>query len=381
MQRVQQPRLFLDSASTTPIHPEILDGYCRLLGENFYNTDALYDGAIQLAKMMKKSREAVATMLQVQAEEVIFTSGASEANNFAIKGLVFNNPDKKHIITTQIEHSSVLNVFKGLEENFGYEVTYLSVNEEGIISIDELKQSVRQDTLLISIMMVNNEIGSIQPIDKIKTWIKKNTNAFFHVDAVQAVGKINLHLEDIDLISISAHKIEGLKGSGVLIKKKHVHLLPLIDGGQQEKGLRGGTSNAIVNIFFAKTLRLALENKERHERRMYELKEELIKKLKMIDGILINTPSNSVATIVNFSYLKIPSEVMMNALNQRGIDVAAHSTCSSRLDTGSKVLQAMGFKERSTCCIRVSFSYHTQKNDIERFIESLKEVCQSYGNL
>ncbi len=224
MQKVQLPKIYFDTASTTPIHPEILGGYCRLLETEFYNSDALYDGATKLAKMMEKSRESIADLLDVYPEEIIFTSGATEANNLAIKGIAFQYPEKKHLITTQIEHSSVLNVFKRLENDFGYDVTYLPVNSDGVVSLEDLQNAIRKDTLLISIMMVNNEVGSIQPVLEMKQWIKMNTQAFFHVDAVQALGKIPVDCKDIDLISFSAHNIEGLKGSGILVKKKHVQL-------------------------------------------------------------------------------------------------------------------------------------------------------------
>ncbi|MFV0479675.1 MAG: cysteine desulfurase family protein [Anaerorhabdus sp.] len=380
MQKVQLPRLYLDSASTTAIHPEVLDGYCRLLGTEYYNTDALYDEATNLSRMMEKSRASIAEMLQVHPDEVLFTSGATESNNLAIKGVAFQYPEKKHIITTQIEHSSVLNAVKQLEKDFGYEVTYLAANSEGVISIEELKHAVRQDTAIISIMMVNNEIGSIQPINEIKEWIKKNTSAFFHVDAVQAIGKVDVDIRHIDLVSLSAHKIEGLKGSGVLIKKRHVKLSPLLNGGQQEYGIRGGTSNSLVNIFFAKTLRLALENKEKYAKQIREIRQYLNDELLKIDGIVLNSPINGVSHIVNFSCFAIPSEVMMNALNQKGIAVAAQSTCSSQ-EKGSRVLRSIGLEDRASTCIRISFSHHITKEDVARFIENLKEICKTYGNL
>ncbi len=382
MQKVEPRTIFLDSASTTPLHEEVMKSADHLMKEKFYNTEALYDSARELSGMMEKSRQAIAKQFNIFPEEVIFTSGATEANNLAIKGLAFQNPGKKHLITTEVEHSSVFNAFKQLEEVFGYEVTCLPVNQSGEVLLEDLKSAVRTDTLLISIMMVNNEVGTIQPVSSIKQWVKKETNAYLHVDAVQALGKIDIDCSDIDLMSFSAHKIEGFKGSGLLIKKKHVELLPLLSGGQQELGVRGGTSNAMVNILFAKTLRLAIENQHKYHGKLREMKLFLIDELNRVEGILINTPLESVDNIVNFSYPNIPSEVMMNALNQRGIEVSAQSTCSSKRGNSSRVLKAMGFdKKRVESCIRVSFSYRTKKEELIQLLEAIKEICKCYGNL
>lgn len=377
-----QHRTFLDYASTTPVHPEVLDSYCELLKTKFYNSDALYDESVEIHTMMEKSRQAIANLLKVSSDEILFTSGASESNNLAIKGLAFSNPSKKHLITTQVEHSSVLNAFKELEEVFGYEVTYLPVDKNGIISLHDLIDALRKDTCLVSVMAVNNEVGAIQPIEEIKEYLRKNSGAYFHVDAVQALGKIDFDCRDIDCISFSAHKIEGLKGSGILIKKRHVSLIPLINGGQQEFGLRGGTSNALVNVMFAKTLRLALENQQKHSDTVIKLREYLLTELSEIDGLFINSPKDGVPNIINFSYPLIPSEVMMNSLNKAGFCVSAQSTCASKSHAPSKVLKAMGCDDKiANSCIRVSYSYHTTIDDLKRFVDSVKESCERYGTI
>ncbi len=376
MQRVQ-PRIYLDGASTTPLHGEIKKTYLDLLQTMYVNNDALYDEAIQLNQMMEKSRQAIATLFGVLSEEIIFTSGASEANNMAIKGVAFNNPLKKHIITTCVEHSSVSGAINQLESVFGYEVTRLTVNEFGVISIEDLKKALRKDTVLVSIMWVNNEVGSIMDIDSIKEVVKKQSQAFLHVDGVQALGKLVIDCKDIDLLSFSAHKIYGLKGSGILIKKRHVSLIPLINGGQQEFGLRGGTSNALVNICFAKTLRLALEQQKKCS--LTQLREYLLKQLLTVQHVSIHSPHNGVCHIVNFS-TNVYSEVMMNALNKQGICVSAQSTCSSKTNKGSKVLLAMNVdKRRSESCIRVSLLNETTKEEIDYLIQCLKENCEQYG--
>ncbi|NLP22017.1 MAG: cysteine desulfurase [Erysipelotrichaceae bacterium] len=375
-----QAKVYLDNASTTKINKEVLSSYQKLIATYFENSDALYDSGVFVKNLQENSRNAIASYFNVAANSVIFTSGASEANNMAIKGVALASKDKKHIITSSVEHASVLNSIKQLKNEFNYEVTILDVDSNGAINLNDLRKALRKDTCLVSIMYVNNEVGSINPIYEIANIVKKESNAYLHIDMVQALGKLEIILKDIDLATFSAHKIEGLKGSGLLIKKPHVNMIPLISGGQQEFGLRGGTSNALVNALFFKTMRLYLED----NKKIYikELKEYLLEKLAEIDGILINTPKHSVDNIINFSYENIFSEVMMNALNLKGICVSAQSTCSSKSDNPSMVLKAMGFSDlRSKTCIRVSLSKHNTIEEIDYFIYSLKEIINKYGSL
>lgn len=371
-------KVYLDCASTTNVHPEVYKTYTDLLASSFYNVDALYDGATKIKNMMEKSRSAIANMLHVSKDDIIFTSGSSEANSMAIKGVALAAKGK-HLITSSYEHASVLNAFKQLEEVFGYEVTYLDPNDDGIISVDMVKKAMKDDTVLVSIMYVNNEVGAINPVNDIAKFVKYHTNAYFHVDATQALAKLPIDLKNIDMASFSAHKIEGLKGSGILVKKKHVPIIPLINGGQQEDGIRGGTSNALVNICFAKTLRLALENQDKYHDYLKYIHDHLIEELLKIDGIVINSKHISVDTIVNFSVDGLTSEVMLNALNSRNIMVSALSTCHSKQNT-SHVLKSMGYDEnRIKHSLRISFDYHNTMEDIDYFIANLKEIIKIYG--
>lgn len=379
MQQVQT-KIYFDNASTTKVNEEVLNSYKKLLDEHFANSESLYDSGTIIRDMIEKSRKSIASFFGVSSDCVIFTSGASESNNLAIKGVCFNNLKKKHIITSSIEHSSVFNTIMQLKETFEYDVTVLDVDNNGAISLDDLKNSLKDDTVLVSIMAVNNEVGSINPINEIADIVKKYSRAFLHVDMVQALGKVDINLKNIDLASFSAHKIEGLKGSGILIKKQHVKLKPLICAGQQEFGLRGGTSNALVNILFYKTLRLYFQNK--NDLHIENLNKLLINELKKIPEIKINSPSNSVKNIVNFSCDGIFSEIMLNALNKNGIMVSAQSTCSSKSGNPSHVLKAMGFDDlRSNSCIRVSFSRFNTEDEIYYFISTLKEIIKKYGSL
>lgn len=380
MLKVAKNRVYFDSASTTNIHPDVLKTYEELLEKYFANSESLYQEGVEINQMIDKARNAIAGLLGISKEEIIFTSGASEANTTAIKGVCFAQPDKKHIITTQIEHSSIMNTCKQMEEVFGYEVTYLPVNEKGEVALEDVKNALRKDTALVSIMHVNNEVGSINPVDEIKELVKKQSSAYFHVDMTQSISKIPVDLKDIDLASMSAHKIEGLKGSGILIKKKHVPLIPLIGGGEQEYGLRGGTSNALVNILFAKTLRLALEHLQ-HQENILSLNHYLLGQLSKMDGIEMNSTNEAIPHIINFSYPKIPSEVMQNALNEKGFLVSARSTCESHSHNPSYVLKAMGKSDEvANSCIRISLSNEHTKEDIDSFIEALKEIIESYGS-
>ena len=373
-------RVYFDYSSTTNVHPDVLKAYMDLLKTTYVNSESLYDEGTLVSRNLEKARNAISELLKVHPDEIIFTSGASEANSEAIKSVSFSMPEKKHIITSQIEHSSVLNACKQMEDVFGYRVTYLPVNEQGIVSVKDLKNALDNDTSVVSLMSVNNETGAINPIEEIKEIVKKTSSAYMHVDMTQAIGKVPCSFENIDLASMSAHKIEGIKGSGILVKKKHVPFIPLINGGEQEYGLRGGTNNACTNMVFAKTLRIALENEKKYHSYVQKLQTLLLNQLKEIDGVEINNPENNLCSIVNFSYENIPSEVMQNALNRMGFMISARSTCESKSNNPSYVLKAMGYSDRrASSCIRISLSYHNTEEDILDFIKALKEIISHYG--
>ena len=381
MQEVQR-RVYLDSASTTNIHPEVLSAYKQLLDRYYVNSESLYDEGAEISRMLEKARSAVAGLLGVKGNEIIFTGGSSESNSMAIKGVPLALPGKKHIITTQTEHSSIMNACRQMERLFGYDVTYLPVTEQGSVKVQDVKKALREDTALVSIMYANNETGALNPVPEIAEYIKKNSHAYFHSDLTQAIGKTEVSLDNIDLASISAHKLEGLKGSGILVKKTHVPMEPLISGGAQEEGLRGGTSNAVVNMMFARTLRLALENRKKYEGQIRRLHDILVQGLKQLPGVELNSPESGLPCTVNFSYEAIPSEVMQNALNRKGYLISARSTCEAHSDNPSYVLQAMGFSDRrASSCIRVSISRHNTEGDIRGFLAALKEICDKYGEI
>lgn len=367
-------KVYLDAVATTAVNPEVLDTYKQLLDKYYCNSDALYDDGVAIYDMQEKSRKMIADLLGVNKDEIIFTSGASEANSLAIKGLALKHPERKHLITTIYEHSSAYNSFKQLEEEFGYEVTYLYPDENGNITPAMVKDALRDDTLLVSIMMVNNEIGAVNDINEIGKLVKKHSGTYFHTDVTQALGKAKIDFTNIDMASFSAHKIHGLKGSGVLVRKKHVELLPIISGGQQEFSVRGGTSNALVNIVLAKTLRIALEHQEQYKDYLAKLHNSLIEGL---NGLCkINSRKGGLDTLVNIS-TTIQSEVLLNALNEKGIMVSSKSTCGSRKNEPNRALNALGIDE--DYAIRVSFDYTNNEDEIKYFVDSLKEILDKYG--
>ncbi len=373
-------QVFLDYASCTPVNEEVYKTYTKLVKDCYINSEAVYKPGLDVHRLVEKSRSMIAEMLHVKSEELIFTSGASESNSFAIKGYAFANAHKgKHLISSAMEHSSVLHSLEQLRDHFGFSLTLLPVNENGIVSLDDLKAAMREDTILVSMMAVNNEIGSIQDISAIAQIVHQNAKAKLHVDAVQALGKIDLHLSDCDMVTFTAHKIYGVKGCGILYRKKNVTLLPLINGGQQENGLRGGTLNAASCIVFAKTLRLALTKQQQHYDYVKKLNQTVRVELEKMSDIRINSPRNACPYILNFSCLVIGSEIMMNAFNEKGICVSTQSTCSSRTKAPSHTLTAMGLDEKVTYgAVRVSFSHLTTMEDINYFIDSLKEIINEY---
>ncbi len=371
---------YFDYASTTPVSEEVLKTYDEVLRKYYVNSESIYPDGLEIDKLINKSRQQMADLLAVKDSQIIFTSGGSEANNLAIKGVAFKNQNKgKHIIVSSIEHSSILNSCKWLQEYAGFDVTYLPVNQDGKVVVEELKKAIRNDTILVSVMYVNNETGAIQPIEEIKKIVKNYHNCYFHSDCVQALGKMEIDLSDIDLATFSAHKIYGLKGSGILVKRNHVQIAPVISGGQQESGLRGGTLNSPACILFGKTMRLAFQQQNHNTEVVKEYNEYLRNELEKMDHIVINSPSDASPYVLNFSCLTIPSEVMMNALSLKGYCVSALSTCDSKQKVSHVIAQMYSDINRLRGTIRLSFSHLMSWDDIKGFVIDLQEVLDKYG--
>lgn len=375
MQKVSN-KIYLDHVSTTKPHKEVLDTYTKLLEKYYYNSDALYDDGVAVYRLQEEARAKIANMLNVRSDEIIFTSGASEANSMAIKGICLNSKERKHIITSIYEHSSVYNAIRQMEDKLGFEVTYLYPDDQGVIKPEKVKEALRSDTLLVSIMHVNNEIGSINDVESIAEIVKKHSGTYFHVDMTQSLGKIAINLDNIDMASFSAHKIHGLKGSGFLYKRNYIEIAPLISGGQQEFKIRGGTSNACTNIVLAKTVRMALDEMVSSAKKIKELKDYCLEELAKIDEVTINSPKNAIYNIINVS-TNVKSEVMMNAFNLKGIMVSSKSTCGSRENEPSRVLLSIGVDDNNA--IRISFDNTNTIQEIDEFIKILKGNIKKYG--
>lgn len=375
--------IYLDNSATTKPDEEVLKTFYSVSTHFFANPSSIHHAGSDVEKLLNKAKEQIAKLLNIRSEEVIFTSGGTESNNLAIKGVAYQYKNRgNHIITSQIEHPSVLEVCKQLE-NEGYKVTYLPVDENGQINIDEFKASLTDDTILVSLMHVNNEVGSIQPIEEVAKIIKQYPKVVFHVDHVQGFGKIPLKydLDDIHLITISGHKIHGLKGTGCLIKKQSIRLQPLFQGGSQEHGYRPGTENVAGAVSIAKAIRLATEN-EKNYKNLFKLKEKLHDRLSKMDHVTMNSPKTGAAHIINFSVKNFKPEVLIHALGEKNIFVSTKSACSSKINEPSHVLLAMTKDEKiASSAIRVSMHLNQKEEDIDIFLSELQQIIKKYEHI
>lgn len=372
--------IYFDNAATTSVHPEVVSAYTRLLTE-YGNPDSLHQAGRSAKKKLEESRSRIAKMLGVKPEEILFTSCASESNTQAIIGGALANQSRgKHVITSNAEHSSSEHAFDCLE-SIGFEVTRLPIGKDGRIDPEELKRAIRTDTTLVSLIHVSNEMGAINDLKTIASIVHRHPTCLFHADCTQSFGKLDIPFEDLDLMTMSAHKIHGLKGSALLLKKAPVRVQPVIFGGQQEQGLRGGTENAPVNTVLAKTIRLAMQEKEQGlEDKVRKIRDYIAGEVEKMPGAKVLTPEEAVPYILNIVFDQITSEVLMNALDARGVCVSAKSTCSSREAGGNPVLKKMGCSDMEAAhAIRLSFSGQNTMKEAQEFIRILKEIIQQYG--
>lgn len=364
-------KIYLDNAATTPLLPEVIEEL-KYVAENIYgNPSSLHSIGLDAERVVRTSRQIIAKSLGVEANEILFTSGATEADNTAIFGAVYANSRRgKHIITSKIEHPAVLNCFKRLEQE-GFEVTYLNVDNNGVIDMDDFKNVLTDKTIFVSVMAVNNEVGSIEPIREIAKF-KKKYNFILHTDAVQAYTKIPANLYNIaDLISISGHKIHALKGIGALVVKKGIKINPLMLGGGQEGDLRSGTENVVGISTFAKAVSLSNDTEK-----IRELREMLREGISTIKDTKINCYNNGdlAPHILNVTFLGARGEVLMHTLEEKGIFVSTGSACHSNRFGESHVLSAIGLnKNEIGGTIRFSIGSLNTKEDIRYCIDVLKK--------
>ncbi|MDR5660051.1 cysteine desulfurase family protein [Serpentinicella sp. ANB-PHB4] len=376
--------VYLDNAASTKPYEEVIEVITSALRNLYANPSSLHKKGLETEKEIRRARNIIAKSIGCAEKDFIFTSGGTEANNLAINGLINSNKRiGKHIVTTRIEHKSILSTFDALKNN-GYDITYLDVDKQGFVCLDQFKKSIRPDTALVSIMHANNEVGSIQSVKEISHLIKKiNPKTLFHVDGVQAYGKIKVNIAKtkIDAYSISGHKIHGPKGVGGLYIRPGVKISPIIFGGSQEYNLRAGTENVPGIIGFSKAVELIFD--KNHVERLNE-----INKLKTyfyncldqnIEEIHFNSDDNEnyLPNIINVSILGIRSEIMLHSLEQKGIFISSGSACTSRKKDISHVLEAMGLKhEQIDSAIRISLSQFTTKEEIDYTVEQMKNEVQ-----
>ena len=372
--------IYLDNSATTKPLPEVMDSFVKVSKEYFGNPSSLHGIGGQAEKLLSQARSQVTQLLSVKQKEIYFTSGGTEGNNLAIKGIAFAYKDRgKHLITTTIEHASVRESFKQLE-SMGFEVTEIPVDSNGRVHVVDIEKAIRPDTILVSVIHVNNEVGTIQPIEELGQLLKKHPKILFHVDHVQGIGKVPLDLNEnhVDLCTISAHKFHGLKGNGLLFVRDGVMIHPLFTGGSQEGKVRSGTENVAGVVCMSKALRLILDKLQTELEQLRKVSNELRKGLEKIDGIVINTPEKFAAPhILNFSVPHVKSEVFVHALEEKDIFVSTTSACSSKQKTISNTLVAMGIpEERAGSAIRVSLSYYNTLDEVKKVLSAVEQTVE-----
>lgn len=374
-------QIYLDHASTTPVRAEVLEAMLPYFSEEFGNPSSIYPLGQEASDALAEARETIANAIGAKPREIFFTSGGTESDNWAIKGFMHANASKgKHLITSAIEHHAVLHTCESLERE-GFEVTYLPVNEHGIVSVEDFKTAIRPDTILASIMFANNEIGTIEPIAELAATAHE-AGAVFHTDAVQAFGHepIDVNELGIDMLSASSHKIYGPKGVGLLYVRKGVNLQNLLDGGQQERGKRGSTENVPGIIGFAKATELAQVDLLLERDRQRALRDHAIKRIlaEIPDAKLNGSWEDRLANNVNFSFEFIEGEGMLLQLAARGICVSSGSACTSGSLDPSHVLLAIGLPhEIAHGSLRLTIGRSTTQEDVDFTIDSLKTTLEN----
>lgn len=369
--------IYLDNSATTKPYKEVVDKMLQALTEDYANPSSLHRKGIEVEKNIKLIRQNIAKSIGAKDKEIYFTSGGTESNNTIIRGIAnLNKKRKNHIISTVIEHPSVLNTLKDLELE-GFEITYLNVDENGKIDLNELKESIKPSTCLITIMHVNNEIGSIQPIAEIGKYLKTlDEKVYLHVDAIQSYGKINFRPSkyNIDFMSVSGHKFHGPKGIGFMYIKENNRLKPLLTGGGQEIGIRSGTENVPGIYGLGEAVKIINQDLNAVIEKISKLKDMLKREIvNNIDDIKVNSPEDGVCHILNISFRGVKGEVLLHYLEQKGIYVSTGSACSSK-KKGSHVLNAIGLKpDEIEGAIRFSLSDTNSEDQIKEVVNILKE--------
>ncbi|MBP3921115.1 MAG: cysteine desulfurase [Bacilli bacterium] len=365
---------YLDYSATTPVNKDVLDSFNKVCLNYIGNPNSLHKLGIEANKLIEEATNQIADILGVKSSEIIYTSGSSEANNLAIKGIAMRYKNRgNHIITTPLEHSSINGPLNYLMDN-GFEVDFVKLNEFGMVDLDDLKGLIRDTTILVSINSVNSEIGLRQPIEEIGVLLKEYPKIFFHVDMTQSIGKMNIPLDNVDLMSFSAHKIYGLKGIGCLIKKEKISLEPLIHGGKSTTVYRSGTPALGLICSISKALRLAtcdLDDRYSHVLKLNTYLKDCLKKYK---NVYINSNDYSVPFVLNMSVIGVKPETLLHALEMDDIYISTQSACSSSTTVSKAVMVLTNDEKRASSSVRVSISYLTTMEEINVFLSSFDRI-------
>lgn len=371
--------IYLDYSATTPVDESVLNSYIETTKKIIGNPNSLHKLGVDAKKLIDAATTQIASILGVKQTEIIYTSGASEANNTAIKGICLKYQNRgKHIITTKLEHSSILEPLNYLKKE-GFEIEYVNLTEDGKVDLDDLENKIREDTILVTIASISSELGIIQPIKEIAEIVKKYPKAYFHTDITQSIGKEKIDLSMVDLASFSAQKFYGMKGIGALIKKENIVIEPLIHGGKSTTKDRSGTPPTPLIVSMAKALRLVYENFEEKQKKVKELNTYLREELEK-EHITINSPKDAIPNILNITIENIKPETMLHALEEKEIYISTRTACSTSLESEA-VFAITKDKEKASHSLRISISYKTTKEELEIFIKTLSKVRNELSSL
>lgn len=366
--------IYLDYAANTPVEKSVLKTFVDATIKYTGNPNSSHTSGMLASKAIDNASLSIAKLLDCDKDAIIYTSGASESNNFVIKGIADRNRKLgRHIIISPLEHSSIIAPCNYLASN-GYEVSVLSLNEEGLINLDELKYIIREDTILVSVCYVDSEVGTIQPIQEIADIVKEYENCVFHTDATQAIGKINVDFTNVDFVTFAPHKFYGLNGSGVLLNLNDIKLTPLIHGGKSTTVYRSGTPVTANIIALEKALYIALIKLNERYEYIYNLKNYLIKKLSIYKNVVINTPNNSIPNTLNISLRGLDSKSVVNYLEKNEIYLSTTSACSLSNTPSKSVYALTNDLELAKNSIRISLSHMTTMSELDKFINTFKTM-------
>ena len=361
--------IYLDYSATTPVNKDVLDSFVKASLEFPGNSNSLHTLGVRCNKLIESATKQIADIFKIKETEIIYTSGSSESNNLAIKGVCMKYKNRgKHIITTHYEHSSIYGPLSYLQSE-GFEVDFVDSDEFGLVDLKHLESLIREDTILVSINAINSEIGILQPVEEIGKIVKKNPKCFYHVDLTQAVSKVDINLENVDLASFSAHKFFGIKGIGGLIKKEKIVIEPLIHCGKSTTIFRSGTPAHPLIVSLAKALRLACDDMENKYNKVLELNNYLKEKLNKYDNVYINSNDKCIPYILNISIINIKPETFLHALEKYEVYISTQTACSSSNSLSKSVLDLTKDEARAKSSLRISLSYLTTKDELDKFIE------------